>query len=106
MLEPELLELLESTVLLAAPQGTRTVDGQTAYAANVGYRAHVEPTSKRLLTEAGETIAATGRVLLDDAYPTLTQQHRLTLPSGQQPVLLSVETTYDPSGPYQTVLYF
>lgn len=105
MIDPELLELHESTVQLAPPSA-RALDGGTTWGTAVDYQAHVE--SKRMMVRnaAGELMLATGRVFLVDVYPALTELYQLTLPDGSKRKVVAIETTYDRSGPYQNVIYY
>lgn len=105
MIDRELLELLESTVTIA-PVSTRALDGKATYGTAVSYRAHVERRRDMVRNASGEEVMYAGRCLLDGAYPAVKESARITLPDGSQPSLIAVETTYDGSGPYQTVVYW
>ena len=105
MIDPELLEMHESTVQIAPPQAQRGIDGKVSYDPDVDYQAHVENTAKLIRNAQGEQAWSTGRAFLIDVYP-ITEHHRLTLPNGKTPLIVAVEDTYDTTGPYQTVVHY
>lgn len=105
MIDPELLELHESTVQLA-PVSARALDGGTTWGTPVNYQAHVERKRTMVRNAAGEEVLAAGRVALIDHYPTLNESHQLTLPDGDKHKVVAIETTYDSAGPYQDWVYF
>jgi hypothetical protein len=105
MIDPELLELLESTVTIASPNA-RALDGKRAFGTAVSYRAHVERRNDMIRNASGEEVMAAGRCLLDSYYASIREADRLTLPDGVQPSVVAVEHSYDSNGPYQTVVYW
>lgn len=105
MIDVELLEMLESTVAIK-PVATRGLDGKMTHGASVDYRCHIERKQRLVINARGQEVPSSGRCLLDDAYPAITEASHLTLPGPSSPPIVAVETTYDTSGPYQTVVYF
>ena len=105
MIDAALLELFSATVTIAAP-GTRALDGASSPGTATPYQAKVEPGIKMIRNQRGEEVVSMGRVFLIDHYPAITPRHRLTLPDGSTPPIITIETTYDERGPYQTVLHY
>lgn len=105
MIDPELLEMLESEVTIALPTSdARTSDGKRTMGTPAPYRAHVEARRDMVRNASGEEVLASGFVYLDAAYPSIKESAKLTLPDGRTPTILAVETTYGTDGPYQTVI--
>jgi hypothetical protein len=105
VIDQELLELLESQVTVK-PLSGRGLDGKQTHGTAVSYRCHVERKQRVVVNARGQEVPSSGRCLLDDAYPAITESSLLTLPDGSTPPIVAVETTYDSAGPYQTVVYF
>jgi hypothetical protein len=105
MIDIELLEMLESVVLLA-PADKRALDGKRTYGADVNVQSHIEVRNDMVRNTSGEEVMSAGRCHLDSHYPEVTESSRLTLPDGAQPSVIAVAHTYDSEGPYQTVVYW
>lgn len=110
-IEAELVEQLESTVQIAVVDGIR-LDNKRTYGAPTDYTAHVRSYRHIVRNSSGEEVTAEGMVYLDDAYPAVTEDVKLTLPGGSTPPIAAIETTYGlnldtgVSGPYQTVVHY
>lgn len=102
MIDPTLLTLMPDTVLIAAP-GARDTRGNITFGPDVRYRAQVDsdPRALRSLTGtevisnavvrlAPVRVEANGSLTYLDALPVITPNHRITLPNGSKPIILTV----------------
>lgn len=105
MIDLELLELLESTVMLAAATA-RGLDGKQTFGTPAPYQAHISNRRSMVRNVSGEEVMSNGSADLDSAYPLLTESHQITLPDGAKPSIVAVSTSYDSAGPYQTTVYW
>lgn len=105
MIDPELLELLESTVQIA-PVASRGLDGKRTYSANVPYRAHVEYRNDMVRNSNGEEVMSSGKCHLDGYYPAVEETHRVTLPDASTHKVVAVGHSFDSNGPYQTTVFW
>lgn len=103
MIDPELLEMLESMVTIA-PVASRSLDGRRTPGTPVSYKAHVEWGQTIVRNASGEDVSSAGRCHLDSYYPAVKETSFLTLPDGATPTIVAVQVTYDTAGPYQTVV--
>ena len=106
-LDSELLALMVDTVTIA-PLNARGGDGIVVYGPPVTYRARVESTNRKVMTnwlgDIAEERVATGRTYLPES-PVVTERDRITLPDGRQPRILAVEHQSDERGPHHQIVW-
>lgn len=104
---PDFLNMLNCVVGLAA-KTTRDEYGNPAIGASTNYPARVNKKARLLALPGGggEQVVSSGEVWL--AYSgSISTSDLLTLPNGDQPLILSIDQPYDETGAiYYTKVFF
>jgi hypothetical protein len=102
-IDPDLLELMTEEVTIE-PYAARTGRGIVSYGAGTAYQCRIVGKRRMVRDAEGAEIVSTRTIYLGSA-PGVTVQDRLTLPNGDQPVILSVASTPDEDGTYYETIY-
>lgn len=109
--DPELLELMPSTVRFRPPAAKNFAGEITGYGAWVSARARLVLKEQTLSnSRTGAARVAIGQAVLDDVYE-VTDAWELELPAGtplngKTAYVVDVTQNFDENGPYNTVLAF
>lgn len=96
MLDPELVDMYESTVTIY-PAGARRDDGKVAMGTGVEAVAHVEEGAKRITGSDGSMIDTVATVYLQDDT-TAAEGSQVLLPSGRTGIVKMIDRTRSSDG--------
>jgi hypothetical protein len=102
-IDPELLDLMTETITVE-PFAGETGRGVRSYGSASTYQCRIVGKRRMVRDAQGEEIVSTRTIYLGSA-PGVTVRDRLTLPNGDQPMILSVASTPDEDGTYYETIY-
>jgi hypothetical protein len=112
MVEPELLEMMTQKVRLYATGATDAYGRKTFATTPVEAPCHIDGHTKEVFSKGGEVAMAQGVAYLSTVYPWLTEACRIDVPElssatgWRRANIITVDTTYDETGPYNQVIYY
>lgn len=102
-IERDFKGLMPSSVVVYAMSGLDKYGKRGHALTGAVYSARVQPVSRMTRDAEGREVAVVGDVYLYGA-PTVTTDHKISLPDGSTPVILGVRVVNDDKGPHHTVL--
>ena len=108
-MDPELIELMSSTVSLAPPT-SRDVKGKQTFGTAITPRCHIEYGERVLNGDPAKTKVSMGKCILDGVYD-ITEEWDITLPTpgpldGRKTFIVEVQQFSDEEGPHHTTVRF
>lgn len=104
-IDAQLLEIMVDTITLAAVSTKDAYGKRTWATASSVTNCRVQTGSHKVIDNAGAEAVAVGKVYVPGS-PTLTLNHKLTLPDGTSPPILQVERVGDEIGSNHTVIHY
>jgi len=98
-------EMMPDTVIFN-PESSKDKYGKATFGSNISAQGRVVFDTKIVRNDLGEDILTGGRVYLYGDYSTITLGHKITLPNGISPVIVSVESKKDTAGVHHSVVHF
>lgn len=102
-IERDFRDLMSSSVVIYEMSGVDKYGKRGHALTGSIYRARVQPTSRMTRDAEGREVSVVGDVYLYGA-PTVTTDHKISLPDGTTPVILGVRVVTDETGPHHTVV--
>ena len=99
-------EMMPDTVSFYAESSVDKYGKATFSGVATNVRGRVVYDTKLVRNDIGEDIVSGGRVYLYGNYSTLTVGHKITLPNGNSPIIIAVESKKDTGGIHHTVVTF
>jgi len=99
-------EMMPDTVIFNAEQSKDKYGKATFSGTNVSAQGRVVFETRLVKNEMGEDVLTGGRVYLYGDYSTITLGHKITLPNGTSPVIVTVESKKDTAGVHHSVVTF
>lgn len=96
-LENDFLAMASTTVTLAK-ESTVGDYGEPTYASGTAYTARVEPRVRMVTGPDGDEVRSSATVYVMSSSADVSVSDKMTLPSGREPRLLSVEPVRDDEG--------
>lgn len=102
----DFLPMMLQTASVAAQTGLDNYGKPTFSASPTAYRCRIMWQERIRRDAQGREIIETGRAVLTQAAASVVPTHRLTLPDGSTPKIVSVETIQDEDGDHHSVIAF
>lgn len=100
------LEMMPDTVSFYAESSKDKYAKATFSGTATSVRGRIIFEQNLVKNEQGEDVVTGGRVYLYGDYSTLTLGHKITLPNGNSPIIVSVESKKDTAGVHHTIVHF
>jgi len=84
---------------------SKDIYGKRTGGATVSVKCHVKYNRREVYTPEGNIVILGGSVIMDDVYD-IQKNAILTLPNGDKPKIVSVQTFFDEVGPHHTTVDF
>lgn len=104
-LDSPLAELMIDTITVAPVSATNAYAKHTWGSATTLKGCRVESGAFKVLDPSGQEVVTSGRVFVPNA-PTITTEHKLTLPDTSSPRIVQVHKQTDERGAHHVVVYF
>lgn len=102
-IESDYRELFSETVTLFPPTATDKYGKRTFSASGVSACAHLVSDISLSRDQDGREVTEVGKVYLYGVF-TVTTDHKIVLADGSSPVIIGVDTPFDPAGAHHTVV--
>lgn len=106
MIEKDFLEMMQDTVVFNASASVNAYGKQSFSSASSTYNARLIFQERITRDDKGREVVEAGRAILYGYDLSLTTLHKMTLPDGSTPKILSVATIKDTEGDHHTVVSF
>ena len=103
---PDFLPMMLQTVTVAAQSGIDSYGKPSFSASPSSYRCRIMWQERIRRDAQGREIVESGRAILTVAAASVVPTHRVTLPDGSTPKIVSVETIQDEDGDHHSVISF
>lgn len=103
MIEAAYADLFSESVTLYPPASVDAYGKRTFAASGVTVAAHYVAEEALLRSEDGRDVIVKGTFYLYGT-PTVTNDYRLVLDDGTEPIIISVDTPHDENGAHHTVI--
>jgi hypothetical protein len=102
-IEPDFLELFSETITLYPPATTDKYGKRSFSASGVTACAHLVAEVELSRDQDGREVTQTGKIYVYGT-PTVTNDYRLVLSDGTEPIIIGVDVPYDQNGAHHTVI--
>lgn len=102
-IESDFLELFSETVTLYPPATLDKYGKRGFSASGVTACAHLVAEVELARDQDGREVTQTGKIYVYGT-PTVTNDYRLVLQDGTEPIIISVDQPHDQNGPHHTVI--
>lgn len=106
-ISPEFLEMMPDTITVFAQSSVDKYGKRTHSATGTAIQCRLIFDTRESRDAEGREVVEEGRAICYGAFPAVTTAHRLALPNGKTPIVLSVATIKDETGQnHHTVITF
>jgi hypothetical protein len=102
----DFLEMMLQTVTVAAQTGLDNYGKPSFSASPTSYRCRIIWQERIRRDNQGRELVEAGRAILTQAAASVLPTHKLTLPDGSTPKIVSVATIQDENGDHHSVISF
>jgi hypothetical protein len=102
-IESDYRELFSEVITLFPPTAMDKYGKRTFSASGVSACAHLVSDISLSRDQDGREVTEVGKVYLYGVF-TVTTDYRIVLPDGSSPVIIGVDTPFDPAGAHHTVV--
>ena len=103
-IEPQYRELFSESVTLLPKVSIDKYGRRSNAATGQVVPAHIVGETKLTRTPDGREVVQMGKVYLYGAFENVDTDYMIVLPDGSSPVIIGVDTPYDPNGAHHTVI--
>ena len=105
-IDPRFLEMMPDTIVFNAGSAIDKYGKRTYGGTETSARGRVIYETRLMKDSEGQDIVSTGHVILYGPYVGFTLKDKITLPNGNTPVIVGLETKKDVGGNHHTVVHF